>query len=176
MKHSYWMITLVLLIMSIIAVDAVVSLNSPRASAPSITKTKTTTAPLTVYYIAIDDNGKSGSVVGCGDSAVAVKTADITTDNVVKATFDNLLSNHSQYYGESGLYNVLYNSNLSFVNSSVAGNTVTVKLSGSLSLAGECDNPRVQAELEMTAISAAKVGKASVYINDKPLGEVLSLK
>jgi hypothetical protein len=176
MKHSYWMITLVLLIMSVIVVDVVVSINSPKASAPSITKTTNITGPLTVYYIAIDDNGKSGNAVGCGDSAVAVKTADVTTDNVVKATFDNLLSNHSQYYVESGLYNVLYNSNLSFVSSSIDGDTVTVKLSGSLSLAGVCDNPRVQAELEMAAEKAANVAKADIFINDKILSEVLSLK
>ncbi|NCQ54430.1 hypothetical protein GW791_03270 [Candidatus Saccharibacteria bacterium] len=148
----------------------------PKASAPSLVDENTTTGPLTLYYIAIDDGGKSGEKVGCGDSAVMVKTEDVKTDNVVSSTFSRLLSNHNQFYGESGLYNVLYNSNLTFLSSFKAGDTITVNLSGELSLGGVCDNPRVQSMLEMTAKTAAGATKANIFINSKPLSEVLSLK
>lgn len=151
-------------------------MNIPKATAPAITEDNLISGPLTFYYIAVDDNGVSGTKIGCGDSAVVVKTGDVKTDSVIKSTFIRLLSNKDQYYGESGLYNVLYNSNLTFVNSSVSGDTVTVNLTGNLSLAGECDNPRVQATLEMTAETAANVKKAAIFINSKPLSEVLSLK
>lgn len=176
MKRSYWVIIVFMLAFFVIGGVLVnVALNIPRATAPSITENNVT-GSLTLYYIAVDDNGKSGEKIGCGDSAVAVKTADVTTDSVISSTFARLLSDHNQYYGESGLYNVLYNADLVYVSSSVSGDTVTVNLTGNLSLAGECDNPRVQATLEMTAATAAGVKKAAIFINSKPLSEVLSLK
>ncbi len=151
-------------------------MNIPKATAPAILENSLISGPLTFYYIAVDDAGQSGAKIGCGDSAVSVKTGDVQTDSVIKSTFTRLLSDKNQYYGESGLYNVLYRSNLSYVSSSVSGDTVTVNLTGDLSLGGECDNPRVQATLEMTAVTAAGVKKAAIFVNSKPLSEVLSLK
>lgn len=185
MRRNHWVIILSLLILLVAGCSLMVLIfGMPKASAPSAIKKETNgnnlnsnaTIPLTLYYIAIDDNGKSGSQIGCGDSAVAVTTDDVTTSDVIKSTFEALLKNHNQYYGQSGLYNVLYNSNLVFVSSSKSGDSVTVNLTGNLSLAGECDNPRVQAELEMAAKKAANVNVANIFINSKPLSEVLSLK
>jgi hypothetical protein len=147
----------------------------PKATAPPIIDNNTTKS-LTLYYIAINDDGKIGEKIGCGDSAVAIKTADVKTDDVVKSTFTTLLSNHDQFYGTSGLANTLYNSNLTFVSSSKSGDTVTVNLSGNFSLGGVCDIPRVQTQLELAAKTAAGVGKAEIFVNSKPLSEVLSLK
>lgn len=176
MKRSYWVIIVFMMAFFVIGGFLVnVVLNIPKVTAPSITENNVT-GPLTLYYIAVDDNGKSGEKIGCGDSAVAVKTADVTTDSVISSTFSRLLSDHNQYYGESGLYNVLYNADLVYVSSSVSGDTVTVYLTGTLNLAGVCDNPRVQAQLEMAAKIAAGVTKTNIFINSKPLSEVLSLK
>jgi len=178
MKRKSWIITLSILAVIIVgSIVAAMIMNTPKANAPSANNTvQTTTGPLIIYYVAVDDNGKTGTKIGCGDSAVPVVTADVTTSDKVKSTFENLLANKKQFYGESGLYNVLYKSSLTFVSDSVANGTVTVKLTGTLSLAGECDNPRVQAELEMAAKTAANVSKVAIFINDKPLSEVLSLK
>lgn len=189
MRHNCWAITLsilgliiatgilTVLVLNMLNIDISVSINQKKSDTTTKNDTKNTvTGPLTLYYIAIGDNGQSGEKIGCGDSAVAITTADVTTDDVVKSTFEKLLSNKNQWYGESGLYNVLYNSNLAFVSSTKSGDKVTVNLTGSLSLAGECDNPRVQAELEMAAKKAANVTNVDIFINSIPLNEVLSLK
>src|SRR5680860_1216894 len=155
--RRYWIISIIMLAFVGIGGFLVTEMLSiiPKASVPSFVDENTTTGPLTLYYISIGDNGASGEKIGCGDSAVAVKTEDVKTDNVVSSTFSRLLANHNQFYGESGLYNVLYSSNLTFLSSYKVDDTITVNLSGNLSLAGECDNPRVQAELEMAAKTAA---------------------
>lgn len=139
-------------------------------------QTNTVTKPLTLYYVATEDNGIAGPMIGCGDSLVSRTTAPVTTTNLVKSAFEQLLAGKDQFIGQSGLYNALYQSNLTYLDSSVAGDTVTVNLTGTLKLAGECDNPRVQAQLEQTAKTAAGVAKATINLNNKPLAESLSLK
>jgi len=176
MKRKYWIIALsILVLLIIVSVATVIILNYSNSSTSS-TQDGTKIGPLTLYYIAVDDNGKSGTKIGCGDSVVAVKTKTVTTDNSVKSTFDSLLSDHDALYGKDNLYNVLHYSILSYVSSTTSGDTVTVKLSGDLNLAGVCDSPRVQSVLELSAKTAAGVSKADIFINDKPLSELLSLK
>lgn len=177
MKRSYWMIALS--IIGLIIVGTVITLlvlSNPKAGAPSIDDEISQSGPLTLYFVAVDDNGQSGVGVGCGDSLISVLTDSVTTTDKVKSAFDMLLQDKNQYYGQSGLYNTLYKSNLAFVSSEIANNVVTVHLSGTVSLGGTCDNPRVKAQLESTAEAAAGVTESLIYINDKTLDEVLSLQ
>src|SRR5690606_14472505 len=123
-----------------------------------------------------EDNGIAGPMIGCGDSLVSRTTAPVTTTDMVKSAFEQLLAGKDQFIGQSGLYNALYQSNITFVSSSVANDTVTVNLAGSLKLGGECDSPRVETQLENTAKTAAGVSKAVINLNDKPLADALSLQ
>lgn len=134
------------------------------------------TKPLTLYYVATEDNGIAGPMIGCGDSLVPRTTSPVTTTDVVKSSFEQLLSGKDQFIGQSGLYNALYQSDLTYSSSTTTGDTVTVNLTGTLKLGGECDNPRVTAQLENTAKTAAGTTKAVININDKPLASVLSLE
>jgi hypothetical protein len=43
-------------------------------------------------------------------------------------------------------------------------------------MGGECDTPRVQAQLEQTILQFPTVTEAAIFINGKPLQDVLSLK
>ena len=66
-----------------------------------------------IYLIALEDDGQSGEPVGCGDSAIPV-TVDIEpTIAPLTAALENMFAIDEQYYGQSGLYNALYQSNLS---------------------------------------------------------------
>ena len=129
-----------------------------------------------IYLIAIDDNGQSGSPVGCGDSAVPVQVQIEPTQGVLKAALEALLSIKDQFYGQSGLYNALYQSDLQVDSVKISDGTAEVHLSGSLILGGECDDPRVQAQLEETVLQFPTVTKADIYINGKILADALSLK
>jgi hypothetical protein len=43
-------------------------------------------------------------------------------------------------------------------------------------LGGVCDNPRVEAQIEETALQFATVSEVAVFVNGKPLEEIISLK
>lgn len=133
-------------------------------------------APLTIYYVAIDDNGISGPRIGCGDSLVATTTAPVRFTDQVGPSVGTLLANKSRDVGLSGLVNVLYQSNLTYVGGQLDGSTITIYLTGQFMLGGVCDIPRAKAQLEYTAMAAAGATSAQVFVNGRPIDEVLSLK
>ena len=134
------------------------------------------TAPLTVYYVAVGDNGVSGPKIGCGDSLVATTTAPVTFSDQVGPSINALLANKSRDVGLSGLINVLYQSSLTYLGGELNGSTITIWLSGQFMLGGVCDVPRAKAQLEYTAMSASGATSAQVFVNGRPIDEVLSLK
>ncbi len=129
-----------------------------------------------VFLIAVDDNGKSGLPIGCGDSAVAVHVETPPTQQVLQAALVALLSIKDQFYGQSGLYNALYQSDLHVESVSIVAGKASVYLTGTLLMGGECNSPRVQAQLEQTVLQFPTVTEAAIFINGKPLADVLSLK
>ena len=129
-----------------------------------------------IFLIAIDDQGVSGDLIGCGDSLVPVQVEIQPTQGVLKAAFQALLALKEQYYGQSGLYNSLYQSDLQLESAKIENGKATIRLSGTLQLGGECDNPRVAAQLEATARQFSTVTDVSIFVNDKTLADALSLK
>jgi hypothetical protein len=152
---------------------------SPTVQAPTETGFSTdapTQNMVQILLIAVDDNGQTGIPVGCGDSAVPVQVEIPPTQGVLKAALAALLSVKDQYYGQSGLYNALYQSDLQVESVSIDGGKASVYLTGTLQMGGECDSPRVQAQLEQTVLQFSTVTEAAIFINGKPLADVLSLK
>jgi hypothetical protein len=96
------------------------------------------------------------------------------TTGMLRAALTSLLAIHDQYYGESGLYNALYQSHLAVGDVAISSGTATIHLSGTLTLGGECDSPRVEAQLKQTALQFSTVHSVSIFINDRPLGDLLS--
>jgi hypothetical protein len=83
---------------------------------------------------------------------------------VLKAALVALLSIKNQNYGQSGLYNALYQSALQVDSVSIAGGKASVYLTGTLKMGGECDNPRVQAQLEQTVLQFPTVTEAAIFV------------
>ncbi len=129
-----------------------------------------------VFLIAVGDNGQTGSQVGCGDSAVPVQVQTPPTSQVLQAALTSLLSIKEQFYGQSGLYNALYQSDLRVESITIVAGKASVYLTGTLLMGGECDTPRVRAQLELTILQFPTVSEADIFINGKPLADVLSLK
>lgn len=143
---------------------------------PTFTGFPEQVAPLTVYYVAVGDNGISGPRIGCGDSLVATTTAPVRFTDQVGPSIGTLLANKSRDVGMSGLVNVLYQSNLTYLGGELNGSTITIWLTGQFTLAGVCDIPRAKAQLEYTAMAASDATSAQVFIDGRPIDEVLSLK
>ncbi len=129
------------------------------------------TQRVNIYMIGLE----SGSV-GCGDEVVAVRRDIQKTQAPLTAALTLLLAQKSQYYGESGLYNALYQSNMRIGSISRNGTAWTIRLTGSLVLGGTCDAPRVKAQLEQTALQFSTVKSVRYYVNGQPLESLLSGK
>jgi hypothetical protein len=89
---------------------------------------------------------------------------------------EELLSLPDIYHGTTGLYNALNKSTLKLDSVSINQGKATIHLSGTLVVTGVCDNPRVEAQLEETALQFSTVNQVSIFINGTSLEDVLSLK
>ncbi len=151
------------------------SVNNARPSA--------TTAPVTtgggitrvkIFLIAVNDNGKTGTAVGCGDSVVGVEREIAPTSAPLTAALNQLFSLHDQFYGQSGLYNSLYRAQLQLSSVAIVNGRATIKLNGQLLLGGECDDPRAEAQLTQTALQFSTVHAVDIFVNGVPLKTLLS--
>jgi LysM repeat protein len=120
---------------------------------------------VSIYLIALEDAGQSGTEIGCGDSVVPVQVTIPPTNAPLTAALQKLLSIDDQYYGQSGLYNALYQSDLHVDDVQIVNHEAIVHLSGSVTVGGVCDEPRVQAQLRGTALQFSTVDSASIFIN-----------
>jgi hypothetical protein len=129
-----------------------------------------------IFLIKLEDNGQSGTQVGCGDSAVPITVYIPRTQGILRATMEKLLSAKQQFYGDAGYYNALHQSNLQVQAVTIENGKAIIHLTGTVMLGGECDNPRFEAQIEQTALQFSTVNDVQVFINDRPMEEVLSLK
>jgi hypothetical protein len=127
-----------------------------------------------IYLIAVGDEGQSGEEVGCGDSVIPVEVEIEPTIAPLTAALEELLAIDTRLYGRSGLYNALYQSDLALDSVSIVDSEAVIRLSGTLTLGGVCDGPRVEAQLKETALQYSTVGQVSVFINGRPLDDFLS--
>lgn len=155
------------------AVDTPVAATATTAPTDIPPATRTLFTQVKIFLIALDDNGKSGPAVGCGDSAVEVNRVVAPTNAPLKAALNELLLLHQRDYGQSGLYNALYQSDLQVQSATVANGKATIKLTGKLLMGGECDDPRVEAQLTQTALQFSTVTSVEIFINDTPLKNLL---
>jgi hypothetical protein len=138
--------------------------------------TTATEQTVKIVLIALEDNGQSGPLVGCGDSAIPITATIPRTQGVLRAALERLLSAKEQFYGESGYYNALYQSDLQVARIVIEQGKALIYLTGSIMLGGTCDAPRVEAQIEQTALQFSTVSDVAVFVNDVPLEEVLSTK
>ena len=129
-----------------------------------------------IILIALEDNGQAGTLVGCGDSAIPITVTIPSTQGVLRAALEKLFSAKNQFYGEAGYYNALYQSDLQVTSVTIEQGKAIIHLTGSVTLGGVCDAPRVEAQIEQTALQFSTVDEVAVFINDVPLEDVLSLK
>ncbi|MBD3276548.1 MAG: hypothetical protein GF372_14635 [Candidatus Marinimicrobia bacterium] len=131
---------------------------------------------LKLYFIALEDSGRSGKLIGCNDSAVSVPVFVADSDNPVEAAFDTLLNVDTRMYRGTNLYNALYRSELYFSRIQNTQSVTKIFLAGEHRIGGVCDNPRVQSQLRLTALQFSSIDSVAFFINSIPLHEILSLR
>ncbi|MFN2130572.1 MAG: LysM peptidoglycan-binding domain-containing protein [Anaerolineae bacterium] len=129
-----------------------------------------------IYLVALEDQGQSGQEIGCGDSLVPVEVQVTPTRAPLTAALRALLAIKTETYGESGLYDSLYQSNLTVQSVAIVDRTAIIRLTGEVQLGGTCDTPRFEGQIEATALQFSTVDTAQVFINGQSMADVLSLK
>jgi hypothetical protein len=135
----------------------------------------TRTRKVRVFAIALDDHGAAGRAVGCGDSAVPLEMDLPSPQPALEGALTALLALGDRPQ-PSGLYNALAHSPLKIERIDRSGPEVRVYLSGYVELGGECDSPRILAQLTETALQFEDVQRAQFFLDGKPLRGLLSGK
>ncbi|MCB8987805.1 MAG: GerMN domain-containing protein [Ardenticatenaceae bacterium] len=123
----------------------------------------------TIYLIALQDAAEGGPLLDCHASTVPVNIDIEPTITPLTDALKRLLSLDQQYYGESGFYNPLYQSDLTLQDVVIEDQTATIYLSGDLQLNSVCDGAWVQGQVENTARQYTAVDSVFILLNGLPL-------
>lgn len=132
-----------------------------------------------LYFVKLNDNGKSGKKIGCNDSLVAVKQ-DIESTDIPGQTLIYLLLTPRKT--GDGYHNALNGSSLTMQKYSLgSADPASLYLTGSFKPGGVCDQPRIEAQLSETMKQFVQPPTGSepnldIFINGKPLAAALSQK
>jgi hypothetical protein len=141
---------------------------TPTAGAANVTSIK-----ITMFDV---DGTTPGKHIGCGDTVVMVERNIPATAAPLSAAIREQLSIHDQFYGMSGLFNALYQSNLSFVSATIVDGHATINLSGTIRVNGVCDMPRVASQFEETALQFSTVQSVTTNVNGVEINKAMSQK
>lgn len=129
-----------------------------------------------IFLLALEDDGKSGKKIGCNDSVVPVTRTVPKTTAPLGAAIRELVAIRDRTYGQSGLYNALFQSSLMVDRVVIVNAVAEIHLSGTFRSGGACDNPRIEAQIKETALQFPTVKSVQVFVNDMPLETILSGK
>lgn len=120
-----------------------------------------------IYLVALETGGS----VGCGDSTVPFTVSIEPTVAPLTAALNQMFSIGTQPYG---YYNALGNSNLSVRGIDIENSVATIDLIGDLSIAGVCDEPRIEAQIRQTALQYFTIESVIILVNGQPLESYFS--
>ncbi len=126
-----------------------------------------------IFLVALNASAPQDQLIGCGDQLIPVQvniqSTSSTQDKITEA-LQALFGIKDRFYGQSGLYDALYQANLTVDAVHVLSDgAVTVELSGSLNIGGVCDEPRVKGQIEQTVLQFPDVTGVVVLLNGQPL-------
>ena len=125
-----------------------------------------------VYLVAVGDDGKTGKKIGCGDSLVAVKRP-VKTGAPLAAAIRELLLTPQHTEGTPTLDNFWMGRDLKVESVSIVNGIATIRLSGEVFVAGVCDEPRIESQIEETARQFPGVKKVKVFIGKQTLADAI---
>jgi spore germination protein GerM len=126
-----------------------------------------------VYLVALDDDGRTGKKIGCGDSLIAVAHTIKKTPAPLTAAIRELLATPPESEGTPKLQNFWKGRNLRVKSVAVRNGTATIQLLGEVFVAGVCDIPRIQSQIEETARQFPTVKRVKVFIGKQTLADAI---
>lgn len=133
------------------------------------------TTKVNIYLIALNDDGYSGARVGCGDTLVKEERTITPTDTPLKAAIEELLSVTApiQRRVDLELTNYWKGTDLKLESAVISRGTAIIKITGQLVVAGVCDQPRIEGQINATARQLKAVKRVRVYVNGELLKDAI---
>jgi hypothetical protein len=133
------------------------------------------TTEVKIYLVALGDNGKNGKKVGCEDSLVPVTRKIPETTAPLKAALLELFADREASQKEIDLNLGNYWRGMELKSVAIENGTAIIHLTGEAPrVAGVCDAPRIKEQIIETARQFPTVKKVKVFINGKPMNELIS--
>jgi hypothetical protein len=133
------------------------------------------TTEVKIYLVALGDNGKNGKKVGCDDSLVPLTRKVTATAAPLRAAILELFADRAPDKKEIDLNLGNYWRGMQLKSVSIEKGTAIIHLTGEApSVAGICDEPRIKGQIIETAKQFPTVKKVKVFINGKPMDELIS--
>lgn len=131
------------------------------------------TMSVKVYLVAMGDNGKTGKKIGCEDSLVPVTRTIRKTAAPLTAALAQLLATPQHPAVNPKLENFWKGRDLKIKSVSIRNNTATIYISGEVFVAGVCDIPRIESQIEETARQFPNVKRVKVFIGRQSLRDAI---
>jgi LysM repeat protein len=114
--------------------------------------------------------------LGCNDELVWVQRQVAANGVPLEAALRETLALDPDVLDEKGLYNALLGTELEIEQVSVVDGTAEMRLRGSIGVGGVCELPRLEAQLTEVALQFDTVTEVNIWIDGRPLSEVLDLR
>ena len=144
---------------------------APAAAVP-LRQAKGPTREVKVYLVALDDKGKRGRRIGCDDSLVAVTRTVAAAGTPLKAAVEELLAVPREFEGGLGNYWAGEGLRVRSVLVNRSG-VATIRVEGTLPVAGVCDQPRIEEQIKATARQFRGVRSVRVLLNGERLSDAI---
>lgn len=131
------------------------------------------TQAIKIFLVAAGDDGKNGKKIGCGDSLVAITRNIKKTTAPLTSAIRELLQTPEHPADSPNLKNFWQGRNLKVVSVSIVNGAATIRFSGEVSVSGVCDVPRIESQIEETALQFPTVKKVKVFIGKQTLAEAM---
>jgi hypothetical protein len=129
-----------------------------------------------LFFVALGDEGRRGTLIGCNDSIVPVEVQIAPTAAPLRTALEELLQVGDQTYAQTDLHNALHQSRLQVQYITIADGHASVSLTGQLLSGGVCDVPRIEAQLNQTVLQFPHIHTASVFLDGTPLEQILDVR
>jgi hypothetical protein len=126
-----------------------------------------------VFLIAPQDGGRAGRKAACDDSLVPIEVTLPRPAPALEGALRALVAMGDQYDRASGLLNALYASRLEVAGVERQGAQVKVRLTGYVELGNACDNSRMLAQLNETALQFSGISYAHFELDGQSLRDLL---
>lgn len=114
-----------------------------------------------LYFVAVDDGGQQGPLIGCNDSLVPMEIDIEPSRSPWVVAVKELI----QTKALEGTVNTVGHSALEVKTINIIDGLARIRLTGDVKLAGTCDDPRFLEQLRATVMQFDLITDAEVYVN-----------